>query len=320
MTSTVSATTLPATVRNTSVPTASSIFYFGNSRSNNRSQTRLIYQLDDTLRTHSARVIQIRPATDLPNADKKIFGDAQDNDAVVTTDATIFYPQGGGQPFDVGTITSTDGGITFRVSAVRHSVANPGVVLHLGCFACSKDGVSPGAFAPGQAIVQSIDNDRRETNSRLHTGGHVVASAVRRQLMAHDSTLLEQGASHAPGASYVVFQGTINGEHKAAIQAQVDAFVDARLSVMTHWWTPGELRQKCATVPPDVIMPGHDAGEQLLRAIDIEGAGAYPCGGTHVKHLGQVGRIMIKKISRAKGQSRVSYIIDYPGISRMHND
>jgi Ser-tRNA(Ala) deacylase AlaX len=317
MTSAVSPTTLPKTVRDISMPLAVSILYSGDGITNT-SQTRLVYQLDDTLRTNSTRVIQIRSVTDLPNADRKLFGDARDDDAVITTDATVFYPQGGGQPFDIGTITSMDGSITFRVSAVRHSVADPGVVLHLGSFPCSKDGVSSEAFAPGQAIVQSVDNDRREMNSRLHTGGHVVALAVRKQLMARDSTLLEQGASHVPDASYVVFQGTIHGEHKAAIQAQVDAFVDARMPVTTHWWTPQEIRQKCTTVPAGVVIPGHD-GEQLLRAIDIEGAGAYPCGGTHIKHLGQVGRVLIKKISRAKGQSRVSYTIDYPSISRMQN-
>lgn len=48
---------------------------------------------------------------------------------------------------------------------------------------------------------------------------------------------------------------------------------------------------------------------ELIRAVDIEGAGAYPCGGTHVPDSSRVGRVTIKKISRSKGNSKISYII-----------
>lgn len=49
--------------------------------------------------------------------------------------------------------------------------------------------------------------------------------------------------------------------------------------------------------------------EQLVRAVDIVRAGAYPCGGTHVSDSSKVGNVLIKKISRSKGISKISYNI-----------
>lgn len=75
------------------------------------------------------------------------------------------------------------------------------------------------------------------------------------------------------------------------------------LPVKVFWWTEKELRENCVHVPTEMTAPD---GE-LLRAVDIVGAGAYPCGGTHVASTKLCGKITVRKISRSKGTSRISY-------------
>ncbi|KND86910.1 Alanyl-tRNA editing protein AlaX-L [Tolypocladium ophioglossoides CBS 100239] len=268
---------------------------------------KAIYQHDETLRTHSTRVSSVRPFSALPEADRALFKGAADVDMVLVTDETIFYAQGGGQPFDTGVMASA--AAKLQVSAVRNSVATPGAILHLG--RCTE-----GTLREGDAVEQLIDAERRDDNSRLHTGRHLVALAVRKHLLAgavddaSHKDLVELGASHYPDSAYVNFQGTIEAAHKDAIQEHVDAFINAGLPVKVYFWTEEELRARCAAVPGAVVIRGEDGG--LVRAVGIEGAGAYPCGGTHVRDTSLVGKVTVKKISRSKGCSRVSYTVQHP--------
>lgn len=115
--------------------------------------------------------------------------------------------------------------------------------------------------------------------------------------------LEESKAQHYPGAAHVEFIGAIDGKYKEAIQKKVDEMLEKNLPVKTFWWTEKECREKCVYVAPEMTAPD---GE-LLRAVDIVGAGAYPCGGTHVASTKLCGSITVRKISRKNGVSRISY-------------
>ncbi|KAJ6441486.1 isochorismatase family domain-containing protein [Purpureocillium lavendulum] len=204
--------------------------------------TKLVYQVDEALRSYSTRVASVQPLSSLDPDDRALFKASAEDDTVVVTEETIFYAQGGGQPFDTGCS-----------------------VLHLGRLV-------DGSLSSGEPIEQTIDSDRRDRNSRLHTGGHVVALAVRKHLLAgavddvSRKDLVELGASHYPDSAFVNFQGTIEASHKEAIQAQVSAYVDAALPVKVYFWSEDELRARCAAVPDAVaIQEG-----VLTRAVDIE--------------------------------------------------
>ena len=80
------------------------------------------------------------------------------------------------------------------------------------------------------------------------------------------------------------------------------------MPVKVYWWDEAELRRRCKVVPAAVVVPKEKGG--LVRAVDVEGAGAYPCGGTHVRDTGVVGRVVVRKISRSKGCSKVSYFVE----------
>ena len=116
--------------------------------------------------------------------------------------------------------------------------------------------------------------------------------------------LTESKASHYPDSAAVEFGGIIEGKHKDAIQAKTNEFVKGASKVLIHWWPMERLLRDCTGVTEGFELP---EGESLGRVVEMEGLGAYPCGGTHVGTCGEVGKVEVKKIGRSKGVSRVSY-------------
>ena len=172
--------------------------------------------------------------------------------------------------------------------------------LHLGTF---PEGSAP--FAVGEEVKQSIDGAKRLLYSRLHTAGHILSLAVN-ELGPLIPDVVDTKAQHYPDAAYVEFRGLIDGKHKDAIQEKTDELVARRLPVKLHWWDMEELHEKCCTVLDGFSLP---EGEKA-RAVEIEGVGAYPCGGTHVEDTSGVGKIVVGRIKRAKGMTKISYAVE----------
>lgn len=239
-----------------------------------------------------------------------------DHAQVVVTEKTIFHPQGGGQPSDVGTITSTSTDssptiTTFDVQAVRMDAVHDGRVLHFGRFITDDDGSSSGGsktFEPGQAVEQAIDVDKRHLYSRLHTAGHVLGAAVRHLCMSEVEGFDELKASHFPDSAACEFAGLIEGKWKEPIQKKVDEYIAAKMPVEIDWWDEEDFKRHGLErlIPDRSLAPG--PGEKF-RVVNIVGAEVYPCGGTHVDTTDLCGETKVKKISRSKGQSRVSYTV-----------
>ena len=243
-------------------------------------------------------VTSVEPISALSEVDRMLFKQASEGDNVITTTETIFYPQGGDQPADTGTMTySHNNDMTiFEVSNVR--TESLGRILHLGRF----DPLRPSPFGVGDRVEQTIDTAKHELHCRLHTAGHILGLAVRS--LAHlIPDVVELKAQHYPGAAFVEFRGFIDGKHKAAIQTKTDELVQEDLPVTIDWWNETQLKEKGAIVPDDMVV----SGDECLRVVNIEGAGAYPCGGTHIRHTNECGKVEVRKISRKKGISKVSY-------------
>ncbi|KAJ5414683.1 ATP binding/alanine-tRNA ligase [Penicillium cosmopolitanum] len=268
--------------------------------------TKLIYQHDGEKLIHHSKILSIVPLPELQEPDQALAKDSSEIEHAVITDSTIFYVQGGGQPADIGTMKSdaaTKEGSVFEVKSVRQP-AQGSQILHLGRF------IPPGAtgFVAGKEVQQSVDSEIRNLHSRLHTAGHVMSLAI--HALCRDGILpplKESKASHYPDSASVVFEGTIEGKHKDAIQAKTDEFVRSASPVKIHWWSMEDLREKCYGVTEAFELP---EGEVMGRVVEMEGLGSYPCGGTHVRDCSQVGKIVVKKISRSKGTSRVSYTVE----------
>ncbi|SPO03718.1 probable alanyl-tRNA synthetase [Cephalotrichum gorgonifer] len=268
-------------------------------------RTYLAYQHNAKLYNLRAKITSVRPFSALHEASRLLFKQADEDVYVVVTDQTIFHPQGGGQPSDVGTITSTSG-ISFTVLAVRKDVVYEGQVLHLGRFGSSGSN-SPSMFKEGDTIDLAIDIEKRLHHSRLHTAGHVLGAAVRHLVENEVEGFDELKASHFPDSASCEFQGLIEGKWKGPIQAKVDEYIAAGMPVEIEWWDEEDFRKRGLErlVPdPGLVQPG-----EKFRVVNIVGAEVYPCGGTHVDTTDRCGETTVKKISRSKGQSRVSYSV-----------
>jgi Ser-tRNA(Ala) deacylase AlaX len=79
--------------------------------------------------------------------------------------------------------------------------------------------------------------------------------------------------------------------------------------VEIDWWDEDDFKANgMERLIPDRATLGMAEGEKF-RVVKIVGAETYPCGGTHVPSTRQCGKTMVKKISRAKGMSRVGYFL-----------
>ncbi|KAI4720728.1 ThrRS/AlaRS common domain-containing protein [Aureobasidium sp. EXF-10727] len=263
-------------------------------------RTYLAFQHNAKLYSLATAVRSIRSATSLEEANQALFKQASDDDHVVITEQTIFHPQGGGQPSDVGVMKTQSS--VFNVSAVRMDAVSNGQVLHFGRFEPGH-----GAFAEGETVTQEIDTEKRLLYSRLHTAGHVLGAATRKLLEKEIEGFDELKASHFPDAASCEFQGSIEGKWKDAIQKKVDEYVDGDLPVEIEWWSEEDFKknglERLITDNPNVA-----AGEKF-RVVKIVGADTYPCGGTHVDSTSACGKTTVRKISRSKGTSRVSYAV-----------
>jgi len=297
--------------------------------------TKLLFHSPSHQQTYEHRTIvsNLLQLKALPQADRATFKAPADVDedsvfALFCT-STIFHPQGGGQPSDVGEII-VNGSHPYEVIAARTSATNPGTVMHFGRF---KDQVPSDCIRRSEIVdqkaVQKIDPEKRRLYSRLHTAGHVLGAATRQLLEDKIENFDELKASHFPDSAACEFQGLIEGKWKGDIQTSVDQLVKKGAEVRIKWWTKSDFRSRglerllindedwqAVAVAADEDgnevndSNGKDDEKTRIRVVEIVGTEVYPCGGTHVRTSRECGKVTVRKIGRSKGSSRVSYNVD----------
>lgn len=209
---------------------------------------------------------------------------------ILYLDQTVFYPQGGGQPYDTGTITNEAG--TFRVEEVRFV---DGRVQHIGQF-------DSGAFEPKQTATCHVDPGRRLLNAKLHSAGHVVDMAVG----SLELPWIPGKGYHFPNGPYVEYavQGDVDTETvRQQLGEAMAKLVAADLPVTTRFMDKNEMHTICRHVP-DYLPEG-----KPTRVVLFGDSFGVACGGTHVKSLGELGSVTVRKLKVKNGQLRVSYAI-----------
>lgn len=209
----------------------------------------------------------------------------------IILDQTIFYPQGGGQPYDLGVIEGPNG--IFDVQEVR---LVEDVVYHYGLF-------RTGMITVGQKVKLMINQERREINARLHSAGHLIDVALENIGVKLEPTK----GFHFPEGPYVEYKGIIAEEDREKIQKQLEEEVNSLISrgneVRIQYASKEELIYLCGVVP-DYIND-----DKPIRVITISGKLGYPCGGTHVKNISDINHITINKIKSKSGNTRISYTL-----------
>jgi misacylated tRNA(Ala) deacylase len=201
----------------------------------------------------------------------------------VELDRTIFYPLGGGQPGDTGTMTRT-GGERIAVTDTRKGPV-PDSVLH----------VSSAPLEVGETVNLEIDWARRYALMRLHTALHVMSCVV---------TAPVTGGNIAPDKGRLDFDIDMSLLDAAKIESETNALLARALDTETVWITDEELDARPDLVKTMSVQPPRGAGR--IRLLRIPGIDLQPCGGTHVRNIGEIGAIRVLKIkNEGKHNKRV---------------
>ncbi len=236
--------------------------------------TNLLYMEDMARLTCEAKILSITE---------------ENGKSVIVLDQTVFYPQGGGQPYDQGTINSQDS--IFAVEEVRFV---DGMIKHIGS-------ITNGNFMVGETVNCHVDASRRQLNSRLHSGGHLLDMAVSELGL----DWIPGKGFHFPDGPYVEYQGQLPEDTenlKKQLEKVANNFIDQ--SVQTHiQFMPKEQMSTICKHVPDYLPEGKPA------RVVFYGAYAVPCGGTHVANLTEISHFSIRKIKLEKGNIRISYTI-----------
>ncbi len=204
----------------------------------------------------------------------------------IMLDRTIFYPRGGGQPGDSGTL-DWDGGRIPIATAVKGEGA--AIVLIPA---------EPSRLpAVGAEVGQNLDWDRRHGHMRIHTALHLLSVVL---------PLPVTGGAIGADKGRLDFDMPDMPEDKALIEGRLNALVTRDLAVTEDWITEAELDANPGLVKTMSVQPPRGAGR--IRLIRIgEGAGQVdlqPCGGTHVRRTGEIGKLVIGKIEKKGRQNR----------------
>jgi alanyl-tRNA synthetase len=205
----------------------------------------------------------------------------------VALDQTMFYPEGGGQPADVGALSTDD--VTVQVEDVQEV---DGVVLH------RTDG-NPGK---GEFVRGQIDGTRRHRLMRNHTATHIVGHAARQVLGDH---VRQAGAQKGTERSRldVTHYARISREDVEAIERIANQVVREDLPVKQEWLDRNEAQERYGF---DLFQGGIPPGTEV-RVITV-GEDVQACAGTHVARTGEIGAVKILGTERVQdGVERLSF-------------
>ena len=204
----------------------------------------------------------------------------------VRLDRSIFYPTGGGQPGDTGVLRWV-GGEAKVVDSVK---ADGGDVLHV---------LAPDAPRPalGATVQSALDWERRYLHMRMHTAMHVMSSLIKGNVT---------GGQVGADKSRLDFNLEGDVPSKEWVTEEINKLIALDRPVTPQWITDEELAARPELVKTMSVRPPVGAGR--VRLLSIEGIDLQACGGTHVAHTGEIGRVECTKIEN-KGKMNRRFII-----------
>jgi misacylated tRNA(Ala) deacylase len=237
-----------------------------------------------------------RPATELIYAtdayraqfDSEVI-DRDETEHAVALAATAFFPTGGGQPHDTGTLQLPSGPVA--VTSVSHD--HGGVVWHT---------LFGGAELPdlGTSVSGVVDWDRRYALMRMHTALHVLNGVIWVDHAAHVT-----GAHMTPEEGRLDFElPAMSQEFAQAVEARVNEEICRDRPVEVRFMPrseadadPSVMRLKANLIPRSI---------DPLRVIEIVGLDRQADGGTHVRSTREIGAIrVVKTQSKGKANKRI---------------
>ncbi|NNF51999.1 MAG: alanyl-tRNA editing protein [Gammaproteobacteria bacterium] len=228
--------------------------------------TRLLFREDPYLRTCRATVSRL-------------------SEQGVTFDQTVFYPRGGGQPGDTGTIARSDESSLGILDTVH---GGNGEVLH----------VISGAegLCIGEEVELCLDWKRRYAHMRMHTALHLLGAVV---------PFGVTGGNISAARSRLDFDMQESLD-KDQVTSLLNALVSADHPVISRWITQAELAARPELVRTMSVRPPQQV--ERLRLLEIPGVDLQPCGGTHVSRTSEIGCLKVSKVEKKGRRNRRVHI------------
>ena len=219
------------------------------------------------------------------------------NDRALAFDRTCFYPGGGGQPSDDGTVR-VSGGETLEILSAHADTDE--VVWHV-----TRSALSPALV--GRSATLAVNRARRLALTRHHTVLHVL-----------NTIALRDYGGWITGVQIGVEQSRIDFEldglsaaRCAELERKVNAVLAGNRTVKAYDVSEDEFRSRDDLLRTlDARPPVHDG---RVRVVEIEGFDAQACGGTHVATTSDVGRFAIVRTeNKGKINKRLYIRLDDP--------
>ncbi|MEO1551631.1 MAG: alanyl-tRNA editing protein [Pseudomonadota bacterium] len=206
-------------------------------------------------------------------------------DGGILLDACLFYPTGGGQAGDVGTLHTERGEVAIETTLKGEG---GGPVLK----PCR-----PIDLPVGARVRQVLDWPARYAAMRLHTALHLLSVVI---------PLPVTGGQITPEKARLDFDMADPPSDKQSIEDALNALVAGDHPVSERWITDAELAANPGLVKTMSVAPPTGAGH--VRLVQI-GAGEtpvdlQPCGGTHVKTTTEIGRLRLGKVEKKSRSNR----------------
>ncbi|RTL71138.1 MAG: alanyl-tRNA editing protein [Hyphomicrobiales bacterium] len=225
--------------------------------------TDLVFRQDAYARECPAQVVSLTP------------------DGGIVLDRTVFYAAAGGQPGDKGKLVLADG----TTCEIATTVYGPDKsIVHVPAAEANRP-------APGDTVTAVLDWDARHKLMRMHTGLHLLCALVKfpvtgGQVGETEGRLdfdIEDASSVDKDALTQALNGLIAADHPVSERTITDAELEAN---------PGLVRTM-AVKPP--MGSGHVRLVAIGKNAEVD---LQPCGGTHVRSTGEIGKVAVTKIEK----------------------
>lgn len=208
------------------------------------------------------------------------------NAVYLALDRSIFHPRSGGQPSDQGAIE----GPSFRVD-VKRAMLQTGVIIHYGK-AEGKPDTGP--------VTCKINWPNRFLLMRKHTAAHLLDYC----LATLTSSRVETTDSWLGDDPYVGYGGPVpSALDLERLTALANGFIQWGLNVDVITLDRAAAERLIADAPNVSRLPK----SEKLRIVTIEGQLPIPCGGTHVRNLGEIGALEVRRTERAETGFRLHF-------------
>jgi misacylated tRNA(Ala) deacylase len=201
-------------------------------------------------------------------------------DGGIVLDRTVFYATSGGQPGDRGVLT-TGAGDAILIANATYTDPDKTEIAHMPA-----EGAAA-ALAVGEPVHLMIDWELRYARMRMHTALHLLSA-----VLPYPVT----GGAVGDMEGRLDFDIPEAGLDKEAITQKLAKLIAANAEVRARWITAEELEANPGLVKTMSVKPPMGSGR--VRLVEIVGCDLQPCGGTHVRRTGEIGKVAVTQVEK----------------------